>query len=198
MSSEPQRPAPPARGRQARDLTSDIDAVLALSEGRSSGIPLSELEEMLRGRGAGLLILVLSMPFVVPVPIPFLAAVCGAPMMALGLRMALFRKSRLPQFARKAELSPEALRAVFHVMGFEDSRINENFGHMLTALGHGAPPHGGIAWGWDRFVTLLQDEPNIREVIPFPKTGDARDLMMRSPADLAAKQLRELHLKVEK
>jgi hypothetical protein len=93
-------------------LTADIDAVLALSEGRSSGIPLSELEEMLRGRGAGLLILVLSMPFVVPVPIPFLAAVCGAPMMALGLRMALFRKSRLPQFARKAELSPDALRAV--------------------------------------------------------------------------------------
>jgi len=93
---------------------------------------------------------------------------------------------------------PEALRAVFRIMGFEDARIDENFGHMLAALGYGAPPHGGIAWGWDRLMCLLQNEPNIREVIAFPKTGDARDLMMHSPSTISDKQLRELHLKTEK
>lgn len=93
---------------------------------------------------------------------------------------------------------PEALRAVFRIMGFEDKRIDENFGHMLTALAHGAPPHGGIAWGWDRLMTLLENEPNIREVIAFPKTGDARDLMMHSPSEISSKQLRELHIKADK
>lgn len=93
---------------------------------------------------------------------------------------------------------PEALEAVFEIMGFEKERIKENFGHMLEALGYGAPPHGGIAWGFDRLVALLNNEPNIREVIPFPKTGDARDLMMNSPSELEKKQLKELHLKIEK
>ncbi len=94
--------------------------------------------------------------------------------------------------------TPESLRAVFRVMGFDDARIDENFGHMLQALGHGAPPHGGIAWGWDRLISMLHNEPNIREVIAFPKTGDARDLMMHSPASISPTQLRELHLKTEK
>ena len=93
---------------------------------------------------------------------------------------------------------PEGLRAVFEIMGFEEERITENFGHMLEALGYGAPPHGGIAWGFDRLMALLTNEPNIREVIAFPKTGDARDLMMDSPSVLESKQLKELHLKVEK
>lgn len=92
---------------------------------------------------------------------------------------------------------PEALRAVFKIMGFEDERIDANFGHMIQALGFGAPPHGGIAWGLDRFVTLLNGEPNIREVIAFPKTGDGRDLMMDSPATATDKQLKELHIKTE-
>lgn len=92
---------------------------------------------------------------------------------------------------------PEALEKVFEIMGFSHDRIHDNFGHMLRSLGSGAPPHGGIAWGFDRFVSLLCNEPNIREVIAFPKTGDARDLMMDSPSALEAKQLRELHIKVE-
>ena len=95
-----------------RGLTDDIDAVIALSESRDGGILLGEVEETLHGRGAGLLILVLSMPFVFPLPIPLLAAACGIPMMALGIRMALFGESALPRFARRAELSPETLRAV--------------------------------------------------------------------------------------
>ncbi|HUO75774.1 MAG TPA: aspartate--tRNA ligase [Candidatus Paceibacterota bacterium] len=94
--------------------------------------------------------------------------------------------------------TPAALRATFRTMGFADDRIDANFGHMLAALAAGAPPHGGIAWGWDRLMALLLDEPNIREVIAFPKTGDARDLMMHAPSELSAAQLRELHLKVER
>ena len=93
---------------------------------------------------------------------------------------------------------PDALEAVFEIMGFKKDRIKENFGHMLHALSYGAPPHGGIAWGLDRLVSILQGEPNIREVIAFPKTGDARDLMMDSPSELEKKQLKELHLKIEK
>lgn len=91
---------------------------------------------------------------------------------------------------------PEALRAVFKVMGFEDERIDANFGHMLQALSFGAPPHGGIAWGMDRLVTILRNEPNIREVIAFPKTGDGRDLMMNSPSTVDDKQLKELKIKI--
>lgn len=93
---------------------------------------------------------------------------------------------------------PEILHKVFEVMGFTDERIEKNFGHMLKSLSLGAPPHGGIAWGLDRLVAILQGEPNIREVIAFPKTGDARDLMMDSPADLERAQLKELHLEIKK
>jgi aspartyl-tRNA synthetase len=89
-----------------------------------------------------------------------------------------------------------ALEAVFEVMGFEKERIRSNFGHMLEALGYGAPPHGGIAWGLDRFVMLMAGEPNIREVIAFPKTGDGRDPMMGSPATVDKKQLDELGIQV--
>jgi aspartyl-tRNA synthetase len=92
----------------------------------------------------------------------------------------------------------EALKKVFEVMGFDEERINKNFGHMLQALSFGAPPHGGIAWGLDRLVTLLANEPNIREVIAFPKTGDARDLMMDAPSELEKKQLDELGLEIKK
>lgn len=92
---------------------------------------------------------------------------------------------------------PEALKNVFEIMGFSSERIEANFGHMLKALASGAPPHGGIAPGLDRLVMILEGEPNIREVIAFPKTGDARDLMMSSPSELDKKQLKELHLKVD-
>lgn len=90
----------------------------------------------------------------------------------------------------------EALKAVFDVMGFKSDRIEQNFGHMLAALDSGAPPHGGIAWGLDRFVMLMAGEPNIREVIAFPKTGDGRDPMMGSPAPVDKEQLDELGIKV--
>ncbi len=93
--------------------------------------------------------------------------------------------------------NPEALKKVFEIMGFSEERIVGNFGHMLTALGAGTPPHGGIAWGLDRFISLLAGEPNIREVIAFPKTGEGKDLMMDAPSEIEARQLKELGLKFE-
>ncbi len=94
--------------------------------------------------------------------------------------------------------TPEALEKVFEIMGHEPAKIKEQFGHMLEAFTFGAPPHGGIAWGLDRLVAILQNEPNIREIIAFPKTGDARDLMMDAPSRISDKQLKELHISVEK
>jgi hypothetical protein len=63
---------------------------------------------------------------------------------------------------------------IFRLLKLTEEEIEQRFGHMLTAFEYGAPPHGGIAPGIDRFVMLLAGEPNIREVIAFPKTGDAR------------------------
>ena len=95
------------------------------------------------------------------------------------------------------EHDPAILQAVFQVMGHSQEAVREKFGHLLEAFSYGVPPHGGIAPGIDRLLMVLQNEPNIREVIAFPKTGDARDLMMDSPAELDEKQLRELHLRIE-
>jgi aspartyl-tRNA synthetase len=91
---------------------------------------------------------------------------------------------------------PAMLRKVFEIMGFSAERVEQNFGHMLAALGSGCPPHGGIAWGLDRLLAILTGEPNIREVIAFPKTGEGRDLMMEAPAPLAPEQLQELNIKI--
>ena len=91
---------------------------------------------------------------------------------------------------------PEAMRKVFEIMGFDDDRIELNFGHMLKAFHFGTPPHGGIAWGYDRLVMILRNEPNIREVIAFPKTGDARDLMMGAPSPLPPNALRDAHIQL--
>lgn len=93
---------------------------------------------------------------------------------------------------------PEALKKVFEIMGYSTERIEKNFGHMLHALGSGCPPHGGIAWGFDRFMMLLENEPNIREVMAFPKTGEGKDLMMNSPSEISQKQLKELGIKIGK
>lgn len=93
---------------------------------------------------------------------------------------------------------PELLEKVFEIMGYEKSEIKEKFGHMLDAFKYGAPSHGGIAWGIDRVFALLLNEPNIREVMAFPKTGDGRDLMMNAPSELDPKQLKELHIEIKK
>lgn len=89
------------------------------------------------------------------------------------------------------------LRQTFKIMGYEDEAIEKGFGHMLEAFSYGAPPHGGIAWGLDRFIMILRNEPSIREVIPFPKTGEGRDPLMGAPSPLGAQQLKDLGLQVK-
>ena len=92
----------------------------------------------------------------------------------------------------------EALQKVFEILGYEKESIESDFGHMLQAFKSGTPPHGGIAWGLDRLVMLLQNEPNIREVMAFPKTGEGKDLMMDAPSEITEKQLKELGLEIKK
>ena len=94
--------------------------------------------------------------------------------------------------------NPEALKRVFQIMGYPDTQIEANFGHMLRALASGTPPHGGIAWGLDRFVSLLNNESSIREVIAFAKNGEGKDLMMEAPASITDLQLRELGIELKK
>jgi aspartyl-tRNA synthetase len=89
-------------------------------------------------------------------------------------------------------------KKIFEILGHSKEEIEEKFGHLLQAFSFGAPPHGGIALGIDRLMAILLNEPNIRETIAFPKTGDGRDLMMDAPSDISPAQLRELGLSLEK
>jgi len=90
----------------------------------------------------------------------------------------------------------EVLTAVFEVLGHSSKETKDQFKNYFEAFKYGVPPHGGIASGLDRFLSILLDEPNIREVIAFPKTGDNRGLMMDVPSSVSEKQLKELHIKI--
>ncbi|MEK7162545.1 MAG: amino acid--tRNA ligase-related protein, partial [Patescibacteria group bacterium] len=96
------------------------------------------------------------------------------------------------------EHDPEILEKVFEIMGNKKEDIRRQFGHLLRAFEYGVPPHGGIAPGIYRICMILAGEPNIREVIAFPKTGDGRDLMMGAPAEVSKDQLAELGLELKK
>ncbi len=92
--------------------------------------------------------------------------------------------------------SPEVMYRAFEIAGYPAADVEARFGGMLRALHYGAPPHGGIAPGIDRIVMLLAGEPNIREVIAFPLSQSAQDLMMGAPGEVSPRQLDELHISV--
>lgn len=92
----------------------------------------------------------------------------------------------------------EVMYRAFELAGYGKEVVEKEFGAMLNAFKFGAPPHGGIAPGIDRIIMLLADEPNIREVIPFPMNGKAQDLMMNAPANVGSKHLKELNVELSK
>jgi aspartyl-tRNA synthetase len=92
---------------------------------------------------------------------------------------------------------PDIMVKAFEIAGYAREEVESRFGGMFSAFKFGAPPHGGSAPGIDRIVMLLADEPNIREVITFPMTQQAEDLLMQAPAPVEPARLRELHIRVE-
>jgi len=91
---------------------------------------------------------------------------------------------------------PDVMLKAFEIAGYAREETEEKFKGMINAFRHGAPPHGGTAPGIDRIVMLLAGEENLREVTMFPMTQSAQDLLMNAPSPAAAKQLKELHLRV--
>ncbi|MGH1402693.1 MAG: aspartate--tRNA ligase [Alphaproteobacteria bacterium] len=91
---------------------------------------------------------------------------------------------------------PEIMEKAFGIAGYDKEVLEEEFGGMLNAMRYGAPPHGGLAFGVDRIIMLLADEPNLREVYAFVMNGQYEDQMMQAPSEVGVEQLKDLHLKV--
>ena len=86
-------------------------------------------------------------------------------------------------------------RRILEVMGYNEAEMEDRFGFMLRALDTGAPPHGGFAFGFDRWCMLLAGADNLRDVIAFPKTQRGQDLLMAAPSPVASEQLEELSIR---
>jgi aspartyl-tRNA synthetase len=91
--------------------------------------------------------------------------------------------------------SPVVQKHVFNLLGISDEDARARFGFFLEALEYGTPPHGGIAFGLDRIIAILAGESSIRDVMAFPKTAQAVDLMSDAPSTVDDKQLRELRIR---
>ena len=87
---------------------------------------------------------------------------------------------------------------IFKILGISDEEADEKFGFLMNAFKYGAPPHGGMAFGFDRIVMLMANSNQIRDVIAFPKTTSAMSLMDQSPSKVDSDQLEELGLKIIK
>ncbi len=93
---------------------------------------------------------------------------------------------------------PKLQKQIFEILGMNDEEISRKFGHLLKAFEYGCPPHGGCAMGLDRVVMLFADEPNIREVMAFPKNQMAVDLMLGAPSPMPEKELAEQNIQILK
>ena len=93
---------------------------------------------------------------------------------------------------------PEILEATYTNMGYNHEQMLKSVGTMYKAFQYGAPPHGGIAWGIDRLMMILEKKASIREVMAFPKTGQSEDLLFHSPSPLSDKKVMEQNVKVIK
>jgi len=92
---------------------------------------------------------------------------------------------------------PELQSKIFDILKISKEDAQKRFGHLIHAFEFGAPPHGGIAWGLDRLIMLFRDEPNIREVIAFPKDQKAKDLMLSAPSEMPDAQVAEMHIRIQ-
>ena len=91
---------------------------------------------------------------------------------------------------------PTLQRQIFRLIGLSDQEAEQRFGFLLEMFRYGAPPHGGIALGFDRLVMLLAGEETIRDVIAFPKTTTGADLMTGAPSPVDPQQLRDVHIAI--
>jgi aspartyl-tRNA synthetase len=91
---------------------------------------------------------------------------------------------------------PEILKATYRNMGYDEQAMVKSIGHMLEAFQYGVPPHGGIAWGIDRLLMILERRSSIRDVIAFPKTGAGEELLFNSPATLPERKIRDANIKL--
>jgi aspartyl-tRNA synthetase len=90
----------------------------------------------------------------------------------------------------------DVMKKAFELAGYSETDVEEKFGALWNAFAFGPPPHGGIAPGIDRMIMLLLNEPNIREVIPFPLNQKAMDLMMKAPSLISQQQMKDIHIKL--